>query len=751
MSHLPGLITDLALILISAGITTLIFKWLKQPLVLGYIVAGVLAGPYFHLFPTVADSESITIWAEIGVVFLLFSLGLEFSFKKLVNVGSSALITAITEVICMLLIGFSLGQILGWTTMDSLFLGGMLSMSSTTIIIKAFDDLGLRNQKFTSIVFGTLVVEDLVAILMMVMLSTLSVSQHFVGEAMVGSLLKLGFFLILWFLVGIYILPSFLKKVKPLMNDETLLIIALGLCLGMVVLATYTGFSAALGAFIMGSILAETIEGKRIEHLIKGLKDFFGAVFFVSVGMMVDPEVLYKYAVPVLVISLVTIIGKSLFSSFGVLLSGKSLKISIQSGFSLAQIGEFAFIIASLGYSLGVISEFIYPIIVAVSVITTFTTPYFIRISEPFYLWLSRHLPKRVLDAIERYSSGSKTVNHESEWKALLKSISLRILMYSVMLTAIILASFNLLLPFLLANFSELIAVLFCAIITILAMIPFLHGLLDKGVFSELFQKLWNDNKFNRGGLVSLILFQISVAVFFVCIVLFKLFDFNYLVVIIIALIVVLMVFILRKLLRRHSKMEARFFENLNHKEEDRKNKPLTTGLETHLFNQDIHLSKITVSADSFYVGKTLATSSFKKDFGINVVKILRGSKQINLPGGAEFIYPQDKLVVLGTDEQINHFMNKIEKSVNEYSDSFQKEMTLRSFTIEENSRLIGHSILDSGIREATGFLVIGIERDNHSLMNPDIYTIFQIRDLVWVVGEEENIHLLEKIANTCN
>lgn len=425
MSHLPTLIADLALILISASVITLLFKWMKQPLVLGYIIAGLLAGPYINIFPTVGDIENINIWAEIGVIFLLFALGLEFSFKKLMNVGSTAFITATTEVVSMLLIGFLVGQLLGWGTMNSIFLGGMLSMSSTTIIIKAFDDLGLRNQRFTGIVFGTLVVEDLIAILMMVLLSTMAVSQDFVGEDLLISVLKVVFFLILWFLIGIFVIPAFLKKAKKLMNNETLLIVSIGLCLGMVVLATYTGFSTALGAFIMGSILAETIEAEHIEHIIQPVKDLFGAIFFVSVGMLVNPAVLVEYAWPVIIITLVTIIGKAIFSSFGVLLSGEPLNTSIKSGFSLAQIGEFAFIIAGLGVSLKVLDPFISPIIVAVSVITTFTTPYFIRLTNPFAEWLYKILPTKIQETLDRYASGKKTMNHDSDWKKLLKNIEL--------------------------------------------------------------------------------------------------------------------------------------------------------------------------------------------------------------------------------------------------------------------------------------------------------------------------------------
>lgn len=481
MSHLPTLIADLALILMSASIITLLFKWLKQPLVLGYIVAGLLAGPYVRIFPTVGDMENINTWAEIGVVFLLFALGLEFSFKKLMNVGSAAFITATTEVISMLLIGFMVGHLLGWSTMNSVFLGGMLSMSSTTIIIKAFDDLGLRSQRFTGIVFGTLVVEDLIAILMMVILSTMAVSKEFVGEELLMSVLKVAFFLILWFLVGIFILPFFLKKAKRLMNNETLLIVSLGLCLAMVVLATRTGFSAALGAFIMGSILAETVEAEHIEHIIQPVKDLFGAIFFVSVGMLVNPSVLLQYAWPVVIITLVTLVGKSIFSSLGVLLSGEPLKVSVKSGFSLAQIGEFAFIIAGLGASLKVLDPFVPPIIVAVSVITTFTTPYFIRLANPFTEWLYKVLSPRTREFLDRYASGKKTVNHDSDWKRLLKTIVGRVIIYSVLLTAIWLLSVQTVYPTINGMFDSpgrWLSVVMC-LLTLLLMTPFLWALVS--------------------------------------------------------------------------------------------------------------------------------------------------------------------------------------------------------------------------------------------------------------------------------
>ena len=745
MSHLPTLITDFALILVSAGIITLLFKWLKQPLVLGYIVAGLLAGPYVQVFPTVGDIENINIWAEIGVVFLLFALGLEFSFKKLVNVGATAFITATTEVITMLIIGYLVGHMMGWSTMNSIFLGGMLSMSSTTIIIKAFDDLGLRSQRFTGIVFGTLVVEDLVAILMMVLLSTMAVSQQFAGEELIMSVLKVIFFLVLWFLIGIFIIPLILKKVKRLMNDETLLIIALGLCLGMVVLATETGFSAALGAFIMGSILAETVEAEHIEHIIKPVKDLFGAIFFVSVGMLVNPAILVEYAWPVAIITLVTIIGKAFFSTFGVLLSGQTLKTSIKSGFSLAQIGEFAFIIASLGVSLKVLDDFVYPIIVAVSVITTFTTPYFIRLANPFADWLYKVLPDRTCNFLDRYSSGAKTINHESDWKRLLKSFLGRVSIYSVLLTAIFLLSTHAIHPFIIEQFPDtpVLDNLITTFVTVLLMIPFLIALIsNKNNSPELFLSLWNDNKYNRGRLVALVLCRVFLATFFVSLVLIRYFHIQYGIVIIIALAILALIALFRRDLNQYTKLEKRFMINLNQREEAaRRRNPLRSSFHRDLSDKDIHLSAITVSPNSSYAGLPLSELAFRKRYGVSVVEIIRGDHRINIPHGAERIYPQDRVVVVGTDEQIQLFSTDMERiQAENHEDMTTEEVSLQSFTVDDHFAFRGQTFAESNVGNRYNCLIVGIERDDNSIMNPAKDTVFKDGDLVWVVGEKENI-----------
>ena len=420
MSHLAPIISDLALILICAGIMTLVFKKLKQPLVLGYIVAGFLASPHFTFTPSVTDAESIKTWSDIGVIFLLFALGLDFSFKKLMKVGGSAVISACTIILCMIAVGIFVGWTFGWKQMDCIYLGGMLAMSSTTIIYKAFDDLGIRQQKFTGLVLSILIIEDILAIVLMVMLSTMAVSKNFEGMEMVGSILKLVFFLILWFVVGMYLIPTFLKRSRKLMSDETLLIFSLGMCFGMVVLAAKVGFSPAFGAFIMGSILAETLDSERIEKLVAPVKDLFGAIFFVSVGMMVDPNLIVEYIWPIVAIIVAILLGQTIFGTGGVLLSGQSLKTSMQCGFSLTQIGEFAFIIASLGVSLNVTSDFLYPIVVAVSVITTFLTPYMIRLSVPAYNFVDKRMPQKWRNLIERYSGSTQPVNYQSNWKSLI-------------------------------------------------------------------------------------------------------------------------------------------------------------------------------------------------------------------------------------------------------------------------------------------------------------------------------------------
>ncbi len=743
MLHLPVLITDLGLILAAAGVTTLLFKKIKQPLVLGYILAGLLVGPHIKFIPTVTDNESVHIWAEIGVIFLLFSLGLEFSFKKLVKVGGSASITAIVEVVFMLITGFVAGKAMGWGAMDSIFLGGILSVSSTTIIIRAFEELGVKHKKFAGLVFGVLIVEDLVAILLLVLLSTLAVSRQFAGTEMFFSILKLCFFLILWFIGGIFLVPTFLKATRKLMNDETMLVVSIALCLLMVMLAVQVGFSPALGAFIMGSILAETTQAEKIEHLTKSVKDLFAAIFFVSVGMLIDPGILVDYAVPILIITLATITGKFLSSGLGALLSGQPLKTAVQTGLSLAQIGEFSFIIATLGLTLKVTSDFLYPIAVAVSAITTFTTPYLIKASEPFYLFLERTLPKKWVAGINRYSSSTAGITTLSDWKILLKAYTFNTIIHSVILIGIIFISSRYLHPFIAANIlNGNKGVIISLFVSLIIMAPFLWALAIRRIERKAYSHLWLNKKYTRGPLISLEVLRIGLAIFAVGFLLFQFYNTWIAITIALALIVSGMTIFSRKLQRFYDTLENRFLYNLNARE--------IQNAQPEILPWDAHLSEITVAPESVLVGKSLIELAVREKYGVNIAMIERGKMMIPTPSRDERLYPNDKVMLIGTDDQLAAVKDLFESGNDNKENTFpKKDMTLQKVVINSNSPVLGQTIRNSGIREKTQGLVVGIERKGTRILNPDSNIVFENEDIVWVVGNTKKIpDLLKKTKN---
>lgn len=745
MSELSPLIVDLALILTCAGITTLIFKRLKQPLVLGYIVAGFIASPHMPYTPSIQDMNNVKLWADIGVIFLLFALGLEFSFKKLMKVGGTAVIAASSVILSMIVLGVLVGMSFGWERMDCIYLGGMLAMSSTTIIYKAFDDMGLRQQRFAGLVLSVLILEDILAIVLMVMLSTLAVSKNFEGAEMMQSVAKLVFFLVLWFVVGIYLIPTLLKHVRKLMSAETLLVVAVGMCFLMVALAAKAGFSAAFGAFIMGSILAETVEAESIEKLVAPVKDLFGAIFFVSVGMMVDPTMIVEYKWPILIITLAILLGQSVLGSGSFVLSGQPLKVAMQCGFSLTQIGEFAFIIASLGVSLHVTGDFLYPIVVAVSVITTFTTPYMIRLSVPAYNWVSARLPKKWLNLVEHYSIRSHTtVNQENNWKKFLKAVLRMMLVYCIVTIAVIVICTQFVSPFLLdwlpEGWSDVVGV----IITILAISPFLRAIMVKKNHSMEFQALWHDNRFNRAPLVSIILLRIVVAVFFVMYVISAYFKASVALVAGAAIVLVLLMIYSRRLKKHSIVMERTFMQNLNvrerYEEYRGEKQPEYAG---HLLSHDMHLSDFDISPDSLWAGQTLKELNMGRVYGVHVASILRGNRRINIPGGDERIYPNDKLQIIGTDEQLaglSRVLADMTSASRAGRDWEQQEMCLKQFVIDEHSPFLDKSIRESGIRNVHNCLVVGIEKADGTLMSPDADAYLRQGEVIWVVGEANNV-----------
>jgi len=739
MLHLPALIVDLALILGAAAVVTLLFKKLKQPVVLGYIIAGFLVGPNFKMFPTIVDIEGIRTWAEIGVIFLLFGLGLEFSFKKLIKVGGVAIVTALTEIMLTMLVGYSLGRILGWNSINSLFLGGILAIASTTIIIRAFDELGVKNQKFAGIVTGVLVIEDLAAVLLMVLLSTVAVSKTFSGTEMVISVLKLAFFLVLWFISGIFFLPTLLKKIRSLMNEETLLIVSLALCFLMVVLATYFGFSPALGAFIMGSILAETTKAEKIEHLTKSVKNLFGAIFFVSVGMLIDPVMLMQHIIPIVAATLVLLFGKPLFVTIGAVAAGQPLKIAVQSGMSLSQIGEFSFIIATLGLTLNVTSSFLYPVAVAVSVLTTFTTPYMIRFSDPVYKRIEKTLPQKWNKALSRYNVEAQNITEISDWKKILRFYFVNVVLFSVIIITIILLSTQYLAPY----FSDYKwGQLITAGISLVILSPFLWALAFRRTHKQAYANVWVKTS-QRGPLLVLLASRVLLAVLFIGFLFDRLFS-PLIALAGVIISVLILVLLSKKIKAFYGKIEMQFLTNYNERETGM---PDTIGI---LSPWDSHITTFEINPKSPYIGKSLFESKIREEFGVNIAVIERGDLVINVPGRAEYLYPNDKLSVIGTDEQLEKFKLHLNSTAVDYQKETTKQMvSLHHFTLGPNCPLVKKSIRESKLRERSKGLVVGIERNGERILNPESDLVFEIADKVWIVGNELRIQILIKELTT--
>ncbi|MBB1551217.1 MAG: cation:proton antiporter [Prevotella sp.] len=743
MASLPELVKDLALILIVASIVTLIFKKLRQPLVLGYIVAGFIVSPHMPLTMSVLDKENIHTWADIGVMFLLFSLGLDFSIKKILKMGISPFISAIIIVFSMMMLGMGVGHAFSWSKMDCIFLGGMMAMSSTTIIYKAFDDMGLRQQRFAGLVMSVLILEDILAIVMMVMLSAIASGNNPDGEQMLGSLFKIGFFLILWFVVGLFAIPTFLRHTRKLMSSETMLIVALGLCCAMAWVSSSVGFSSAFGAFVMGSILAETIEADKIIRLVEPVKNLFGAIFFVSVGMLVDPNILISYALPIAILVIAILAGQGIFGTLGFMLSGQPLKTAMRCGFSMAQIGEFAFIIASLGLSLGVISEFLYPVVVAVSVITTFLTPYMIRAAEPAYTILEKRLPKRWIRRLNHLGAEHHaSPDEQSLWKRLLRKMILNTVIYAILILAITAVMLSFFLPFARHLLPHWWANGACGVLTLLLIAPFMRALVMKNNHSDEFRALWIENRMNRLPLTFTVLARIAIAVAFLFYICNYLARFANAIVITLALTAIALMILSRGLKQRSIRLERLFIKNLNSREIQAevtgKRKPRFEG---HLLDRDIHISEFTVPENSSWAGQSLGQIEFRNRFGVHVSSILRGYQRLNIPGGDCIIFPGDQLQVIGNDEQLTQFGLTLDfETIPEDEHIEEREMKLQKFVISSKSKLIGTDLQNSGIRDQYNCMVVGIEEGQKHLTIVNPSHVFQAGDIVWMVGEKESL-----------
>ena len=752
MTEELNLVSDLAVILIAAGVFTIISKALRQPLILGYIIAGFVIGPHLGLFH-ITSQESVSQWSEIGIIFLLFALGLEFSFKKLLKVGSSAMLMAGIKCIGMFVVGIILGEAMKWSMMESIFLGGLLSMSSTTIIIKAFSDMGLKNKPYAPLIFGSLVVEDLIAVLLMVLLSTLAATGQFEGGKMAMALGKLVFFIVLWFLVGIYVIPTVLKKVKSLLNDETLLILSIGLCFLMVTVAGAVGFSSALGAFVMGSILAETLEGERIEHLLGNIKDLFGAIFFVSVGMMVDPAVIGSQWAPILLITVVAMAGILIFSSAGAIIAGTGLDTAVHAGFSLAQLGEFAFIIASLGVSLGVMREFIYPVIIAVSVITTFTTPYMIKAAAPVSEWLQKKLPRQFLDKINGETTDDFSYESQEEhnhWKVYLQHYFIRLGIYTVLLIAISIGSTALLGKFLSAMMPDWplkVRNITAALLTVFAMSPFLYGLtLTDGKMRSARNLLQKERHSNLWKFFALDVVKLLISVSFILWAIIGHFHFSWEVLLTLIALTAVGYYFIRRLFKKNFRLEEQFFSNLDATERrERRRAPVTVNVRRNLEKYNVHIEMVCLSPDSEYVGKPLRALPFRKIAKVNIIKIQRGSRSMTIPSGDTVIYPYDRILAVGTEEQLAEFRSIMKEHEAQYvpprSDvENDADFVVRPVELTRDSILVGHTLRQTRMRSWNCMLICYL-RDGKIVSNPSPDEPFQEGDLVWLAGEGEKIY----------
>lgn len=762
MTHLPTIITDLSLILILASIFSVLCKILKQPVVLGYIVAGLLAGPHISLIPTV-QPENISTWADIGVIFLLFGMGLEFSFKKMMSIGKVGGKAMLFEVLTLSVFGFAIGRLMGWNFIDSMLLGGMLTMSSTAIIVKAFNDMELQKEKFAGIVFGILVFEDLFAILLMVILSTFAVSRSFEGSELAMMVARLGFFLVMWFVCGIYLIPTLLKKIKKYLNSETLLLVAMGLCFLMVVLATKAGFSSALGAFIMGSILAETIELENIEKVIQPIKDFFGAIFFVSVGMMVDPQVLFDNFSTVIIIAAASIAGKMIFTTTGVRLAGESMKTAVQSGFSLAQMGEFSFIIASMGMSLGVTSASIYPIVIAVSVITTFTTPYTIKLALPAYHVLESVLPNSLTDKLNKRED-KKAGEKESQWKQLLMSYFFNLAIFSAICLSVYFVSAAFLLP-LCATFDNLdFGHIIFSFVSIIAMSPFLIGMVrNRGRQSFLFLSLWSSHNNNRYFLTAMIGLRWVVAIVFLFMTIKLYWNISSVVIVVVALVVFAFIFQNKNLQKGYWKLEARFVKNFNQRQiemrlnQNSKQEGNMHELDNlHWIDKNLYVSTYLVQKGGVVENKTLKELNLRKVYDIIIVAVTRNGKQINFPDGDFCLEVNDTLLALGQIQKLKNaqidykgidldyskVINLHDFTLKQQSDK-HSSIKCMTFIIGENSSWIDKNLYDAQLNRKTNCLVVGIERGDIPIPNPSSHVRFKKDDMVWVMGDDKSLYKL--------
>lgn len=759
--HLDQMVVDLALIMVVAGLVTLVFRKLNISVLLGYIVAGFLVSPEFKLIPTVLETDSIQTWSTIGIVFLMFGLGLEFSFKKLADVGLNAVVTTMTIMCGMILVGIAVGKILGWSHMDCIFLGGMISISSTMVILKSYEEYKLKKESFAVLILGVLLLEDIAGIFMIIILTSISVSQTGSDMAMFLELGLMLLALVAWVVFGVIAIPSFLSKVKKYMNDENLIIVSLAICLGMVVIGSLLGFSEALGAFVAGSILGGTLSGEKIEHLMKPIKDVFGAIFFVSVGMMVKPDILVEYIGPILLIAAVTIVFQMFFATAGILLSGRSLRTAVRGGFSMVQIGEFSFIIASLGANLGVTGEFLYPVIVCVSVITITTTPIFIKNSEKAYSFIDKKIPEGFRIFVRKYTSDRKSgTKKDSDWARYGRryAVSLSIWTGVLYITYIATKYVGMNIIEMRQDYSYNV---FVTLVIVGIMLVEVY-ILSTEQQTDIFKKLWFKSRTNRLPLITLRAIKLVVAAMFIMKVCRDFMGVSYW---ILGLAAIVLVYLTTKSAFNSGQkynLEMRFIANLNEKTIHAWREARGEGDDDDWLSSRLYVVEYSME----YPGELMTVSDLYDNrlYNILVVKIVREGRDIVMPKGTEPLYHGDEIHAMSGKDQLEAYIYQLRKEEH-IKDPEEPIVTLKEYiygqvfrevepeqqVMSVNIRVIkdgffdGRTIVESDFRHKYNGYIMCIERGHVPIVDPDPGTLIKEGDMLWVIGAQTMVDRLLK------
>ena len=739
--EIPQLIIDLAIMLTTAAVVTIVFKKLRLPTILGYIVAGFLIGPHFPLFMNIESASSVETWSEIGVVIILFHIGLEFDFHKLSEIGSTAIVSAAVKMGGVMLVGYGFGILAGMSIMNAVFLGAMLSISSTVVIQKCFSEMGLEGEKYTGLVMGSLVMEDVIAVFMMVVLTTISASQTSDGSSMALRMFLMITYLVLWLVLGIFFLPTILDRTMELMSDETLTLLSLGFCFLMGMLAHWLGFSMELGAFIAGSLFAGTRHVHKVERVTAGIKDMFGAIFFLSVGMMVDPGIIAARWTSIVPIAILAVVAKLIFATIGMILSGQDPGTALRGGISLAPIGEFSFIIASLGISLGVMDSYLYPVIVAASILTIIITPVLIRNQDKIIKVISKPVPAKIKRMVRNYTSDQRSdEEHVSEWKVVLKDYLLKIAIYGSIMLVLTLVCCQAVYPALASvagnRATKIIVIVVNYLVLAVFAVPFM------GNRSAAFTQLWMDRLANRPPLLVMILIKIVILELIALIPVETLFNINNL---FIVLLIPLSVFLIARsdfIATYYLQLETRFFANLNQKTMEERG---GARKRQHWLNEDYSIFSWDVPAGAPYEGKTIQELDWGRKDAVYVVKVRHGDKRIPMPPARTVLHAGDHVHVIGDKMSLETFYKTlgIDQHVNmrtlkEFLDEDYKggnALSCAAIQVRGTEPYVGKPIKKSRITTRNHCMILGLERDGYATAMPDSNMLIEKGDILWIIG----------------